>query len=129
LILLSHILFGLIICLILFSLLKIKGVNSPSKAFYLFTLFMMEFPDLDHLYSMKIQLKYLVPFTISDLFKWSLRTEVDPLHVLHFWIYPFMFLALLALPSKYLHGLRWWILATFLGWSIHLLLDGVVYFV
>ena len=113
----------------MFYVFKIKGVHSPSRGFYLLTLFMMEFPDLDHFYHREIQPQYVVPFTIWDIFKWSLRTEIAPSHILHYWIYPFTLLILLALPADRMQSYRWWIFGAMLGWATHLLLDGVIYFI
>ena len=120
--------FGLLVCAVAFCILSIGDAHSPSTVFYPLLLFMAEFPDLDHLFWLKIKLRYVVPFTIWDIFRWNLRTEYNPLSFLHYWIYPFILLALLAIPFKS-KGLRWIILAVFLGWTTHLLLDGVIYFV
>lgn len=89
----------------------------------------MEFPDIDHLYWMRIELRQIIPFTIWDLFNWELRIVDNPLNFLHYWIYPIALLALLALPIKALADRRWYVLGAFLGWAIHLILDGVVHLV
>lgn len=125
----SHILFGSVVCLAISVVLKVREVHSPPRLFYLFTLFMMEFPDVDHLYGMRIQPAQLIPFTVWDLFKWQLRTERYPLTLLHFWIYPFIILALLTLSNKSPKRSRWLLVGAFLGWTVHLALDGVIFFV
>lgn len=125
----SHILFGSVVCLAISVVLKVREVHSPPRLFYLFTLFMMEFPDVDHVYGMSIQPAQLIPFTVWDLFKWQLRTERFPLILLHFWIYPFIILALLTLSNASPKRSRWLLVGAFLGWTVHLALDGVICFV
>jgi hypothetical protein len=97
--------------------------------FYLFTWFMMEFPDLDHLSQTNIKLSQLVSFTFWDLFRWGVRTSYPPFIFLHYWIYPFILLALLALPFQSLRRARWILFGAFLGWTTHLVLDGVLLFI
>lgn len=94
----------------------------------MFTFFMMEFPDLDHLYWLRIKMEYLIPSTIQDLFRWELRTQRNPLTFLHYWIYPFTLLALLTLQTR-IEPYNWFVAGAFLGWTAHLMLDGVMYFV
>jgi len=124
----SHILFGAIICLVIFLTLRMRGIHSPAKLFYPVTLFMMEFPDLDHLYRMHIKLEHAIPITIWDLFKWQLRPERYPLTFLHLWIYPFILLGLLVVPLTCLKKIKWFIAGAFLSWTTHLVLDGVIRF-
>lgn len=47
----------------------------------------------------------------------------------HYWIYPFVILVLLAAPLETSKKNRWIILGVVLGWTVHLALDGVMYFV
>jgi len=110
----SHVLFGAIICLVIYLALRMRGIYSPRKLFYLITLFIMEFPDLDHLYWMQIKLEHVIPITIWDLFKWQLRPERYPLTFLHLWVYPSILLGLLALPLACLKKIRWLIGGAFL---------------
>ena len=124
----SHILFGALVCLVIFLTLRMRGIHSPAKLFYPVTFFMMEFPDLDHLYWTQIKLEQMVPLTIWDLFKWQVRPERYPLTFLHLWVYPFMLLGLLAVPHVYLKKIRWLIVGAFLSWTAHLILDGVLRF-
>ena len=48
------------------------------------------------IYCMQVKPEYIVPFTIWDLFKWELRMEDNPSNFLHYWVYPFILLALLT---------------------------------
>lgn len=89
---------------------------------------MMEFPDLDHLYFMRIKMEQLIPSTIWDLFGWEPRTWYNPLTFLHFWIWPFTLLALLTFQAR-VKGYNWFVLGAVLGWTVHLILDGVIFFV
>lgn len=126
---LSHILFGAIICVALFLVLRRCGIRSPQRLFYLFVLFMMEFPDVDHLFRIEVRASQVVPFTFWDLFRWELRTEYFPLTLLHYWIYPFILLAMLALPLTSLKKIRWIMVGAFLGWTTHLVLDRAMLFI
>nr|MDO8134779.1 hypothetical protein [Candidatus Njordarchaeum guaymaensis] len=128
LIALSHIMFGAVVCLAVRIVLKLLGIRSPPTLFYPFTLFMMEFPDVDHLFQMEVTARQLVPFTIWDLFRWQLRTEYLPFTFLHYWAYPLVMLLLLALPLR-LKRAKWVMTGAFLGWSTHLVLDGVLLFI
>jgi len=127
LILASHLLFGAIICLALYYVLRFKGIVSLPTLFYPFVFFMTVFPDIDHLHWVKIELEHLVPFTIWDLFEWGLRVESYPKSFLHYWIYPVILLFLLVMPLRDLKGFRWFLFGAFLGWTVHLMLDGVIY--
>jgi hypothetical protein len=97
--------------------------------FYLFTWFMMEFPDLDHLSQTNIRVNQIILFTFWDLFRWEARTRYIPFTFLHYWIYPFILLTLLALPFASLRRARWIMFGAFLGWTTHLALDGVLLFI
>ena len=127
LIALSHVLFGAIICLSLFIVHRLCEIHSPPRIFFPFLLFMMVFPDVDHLYWMEIKFNHLFTLTVWDLFIWKLRVQRNPLTFLHFWIYPFIILGLLAMPSS--SRVRWIAFGIFLGWTVHLTLDGVIFFI
>jgi hypothetical protein len=91
---------------------------------------MMEFPDVDHLLqTAEIKVSRLVPFTFWDLFRWELRTEQPLFTILHYWVYPFILLALLTLPLTSPKKIRWIMVGAFLGWTTHLILDGVLLFI
>jgi len=90
---------------------------------------MMEFPDLDHLFGAEVRVGKVVPFTFWDLFRWELRTEYLPFTILHYWVYPFILLALLALPLTSSRKIRWITVGALLGWATHLILDGVLRFI
>ena len=126
LIALSHILFGAIICFVLFYIFRLCGVHSPPKLLFPFLLFMMVFPDIDHLYWVEIKLQQLFALTVWDLFIWRLRVQPNPLTFLHYWIYPFVIMGLLAVRSP---RVRWIASAASLGWTVHLILDGIIFFI
>ncbi len=90
---------------------------------------MTEFPDLDHLSRADIRLNQIVPYTLWDLFRWELRTEYFSFTFLHFWVYPFILLVLLSLPFRSLKRARWILFGVVLGWTTHLALDGVIFFI
>jgi hypothetical protein len=128
LILTSHVMFGTIICISLPVIVRLCGIRSPPRLFYLFTFFMMESPDLDHLYFLRMKIENLIPSNIWELFKWGLRTQYNPLTFLHFWIYPFALLASMTFRTR-VKPYKWFVLGAFSGWTVHLILDGVMYFV
>ena len=115
--------------MVIFLVLRLRGIHSPPKLFYPLTLFMMEFPDVDHLYWMQVKPTQIVPFTIWDLFRWELRTEYYTSTFLHYWVYPFILLILLAAPLAGIKRWRWVVVGVFLGWTVHLVLDGVIRFI
>lgn len=71
----------------------------------------------------------MIPYRIWDLFDWKLRTVHNSLTFFHYWIYPFVTLALLAAPLETSKKNKWIILGVVLGWTVHLALDGAMYFV
>lgn len=125
----SHVLFGAMACFTVFAVIRLIGIHSPPNTFHPLLFFMTLFPDLDHLYWMKVSLHHLIPYRIWDLFDWKLRTVHNSLTFFHYWIYPFVILALLAAPLETSKKNRWIILGLVLGWTVHLALDGVMYFV
>ena len=120
LILLSHFLFGITACLVLFLVLRLRKIHSPPRLFYTFTFFMMMFPDLDHLYWMRVSSWLIFPLTVWDLFRWSLRTTLNPMTFLHYWVYPFVLLAILGVFLVRGGRTRWIVFGAFLGWTVTL---------
>ena len=123
-ILFVHILVSLGLLGILYSIKLLRSQNKNQSIIFLLS---SVFLDIDHLLNpFSISLNQIFSLDPSILFGWSLRTK-DLLTPLHFWVYPTVLGSLSLLIRNTI--IRKICCLVVIGWAIHLLLDGVFWFI
>lgn len=115
-----HALFSALFALLLYRLVK----PNPARLLLLTVMFFGVFPDLDHLlYWRPNFLNMLIPRYLTEGLSFSLRIYVYPFY-LHLWLWPLAMITTATIARKLKH--REYLVASALGWALHLALDGVI---
>ncbi len=128
-----------------FETLLVLGGRGANQSFKLsmFAAFSVMFPDVDHVFAWNdVYWKRLVPLSLQEIFNMFHVSFRMPLFFgfggqvlpFHYWIYPFILALILILvtqshcKSMRLQILQPYLLVLMIGWSLHLIEDGCLFF-